>query len=148
MSNRKYTFKAREGSVLSDAQAQRYGIRIEQLMRTTGGKVTNEMVLEDAKNPRTPYHDYFEWDNKKAGEKWRLEQARTIIGSIIKVQVIKREKVESRAFMSVVDQNEGRVYVPISTVVETPDYKQQVITDTKRTISALLNLLNLIEKEL
>lgn len=36
-------------------------------------------VVAHAKNPKSSLHDCFEWDNSKAGEQWRLEQARRLI---------------------------------------------------------------------
>ena len=46
------------------------------------GRVTPQIVLEAAKNPKHVLHREFEWDNGKAAHRYRLDQARTIIASI------------------------------------------------------------------
>jgi hypothetical protein len=38
--------------------------------------VTPKEILEKAKDPKSPLHKYFEWDNSKAGEQYRIYQAR------------------------------------------------------------------------
>lgn len=38
-----------------------------------------EAVVEAAKSPSSRLHDYFDWDDEVAGEKWRKAQARTLI---------------------------------------------------------------------
>ena len=43
------------------------------------GRLTPEAVVEAARSPNSPLHDRFEWDNSKAGDCWRLEQARRLI---------------------------------------------------------------------
>lgn len=41
--------------------------------------LTVETVLLAAKNPGSILHEYFEWDNKKAGHEWRKQQARLLL---------------------------------------------------------------------
>lgn len=38
-----------------------------------------QAIVDFAKNPKTALHDYFEWDDKIAGNEFRLQQARRII---------------------------------------------------------------------
>ena len=46
------------------------------------GKITPDIVIEDAKSPESPLHEHFEWDlNKAALEAWR-DTARTLIRSV------------------------------------------------------------------
>ena len=60
--------------------------RLAKLEQLGGGKLKPEVVVEDAKDPKSPYHDLFEWDDSIAGHKYRIEQARLIIKTI-KVEV-------------------------------------------------------------
>lgn len=46
------------------------------------GTLTPELVVKDATSPKSPLHDYFEWDDDIAAHKFRLEQARTLIRSV------------------------------------------------------------------
>ena len=46
------------------------------------GHLTAEMVLNDARDPRSPLHDRFEWDDSTAAEAYRIIQARVLIKTI------------------------------------------------------------------
>ena len=46
------------------------------------GDLTPEIVVDEARPKGAPLHDRFEWDNKIAGEKYRLVQARDLIRSV------------------------------------------------------------------
>ena len=43
------------------------------------GVLSPEAVVKAAKNPRSPLHSHFEWDDNAASNMWRLEQARHLI---------------------------------------------------------------------
>lgn len=55
------------------------------------GKISPSELVEAARPKKSPIHDAFEWDNLKAGEQYRLLQARTWIR---KVEVIVEERPE------------------------------------------------------
>lgn len=44
--------------------------------------LTPEAVVEEAKNPESPLHHIFDWDDTVAAHKWRLQQARVLINEI------------------------------------------------------------------
>ncbi len=46
------------------------------------GRVTAERLVQAASDKRHPMHRDFMWDNAKAGHKYRIEQARSIISNI------------------------------------------------------------------
>ena len=60
----------------------------EELQRLyeANGELTAEGVVKEAKKKRSPLHGQFEWDDTKAGHKYRLVQARTLIRSV-KIEV-------------------------------------------------------------
>ncbi len=76
----KVRFVAKEGSGLSDSDARVLGERFMALGQA--GDLTAERVVEDARDPSSPTHPYFEWDDAKAAHQYRLGQARTYIASI------------------------------------------------------------------
>ena len=51
-------------------------------IRSTTGSITAIAVVDRAKSRRNPLHRVFEWDDTKAGEEWRLYQARNMIRSL------------------------------------------------------------------
>ena len=69
------------------------------------GKVTTELLLQEASNPGHPLHKRFEWDDSIAAHKWRLEQAAQIIRASKFVSFVKQgeaepTKVELRRWVS------------------------------------------------
>lgn len=127
MSQQVYQFKARKGSggglsgqmsrPKSGANAQLIGEQLERIVRKRG-KLTPLVVIDDAKATHSPLHQYFEWNDSVAGERFRVIQARELIASVYIVQPseVTTEPVISRAFVSV-DVNADAHYEPIATVL-------------------------------
>jgi hypothetical protein len=46
------------------------------------GRLTPRDLVEAARDPESPLHAVFEWDDDKAADDWRIEQARRLIRSI------------------------------------------------------------------
>jgi hypothetical protein len=61
------------------------GTHLEELRRQFKGEITPEDVLNDARNPNSPLHPFFEWDDNLAAEQFRLNQARALIRSVVAV---------------------------------------------------------------
>lgn len=62
---------------------------LRQLERDNG-RLDPQDVIEAAKNPKSPLHSHFEWDDSAAAAKYRLDQARVLIRSV-KIEVTERE---------------------------------------------------------
>lgn len=52
------------------------------------GEITPALIVEASKKKKSSLHGYFEWDNEKAADNWRFQQARYMI-NCIQVKVIK-----------------------------------------------------------
>lgn len=63
--------------------------RLRELEQATG-RLTPADVVADARDPASPLHGYFEWDDSVAGEKYREHQARALIRSV-KVEIMVRD---------------------------------------------------------
>lgn len=48
-----------------------------------GEDIKPDQILEKARDKKTELYKCFEWDDKKAAKRWRLEQAKNIIRSIV-----------------------------------------------------------------
>lgn len=134
-------YKSREGSPISDEQAKRYGTRIDKLMEENGGKIRPKNLIDDARDESSPLHEYFDWDDSQAGEKWRTWQARALLGYIKVVVKYDHTQKESRAYFNVnVDtgeedfNEEARAYVSIENVMSEPNYKKQLLAEAVREI--------------
>ena len=130
-------YKPARGSRLSDIQAQRYGERLEVLFEENDGIVTPDIVVDDARKEESPLHEYFDWDDAVAGDKWRKTQAGYLLRSIH--VVIKRDdgEEEDTRFtynVTVTEQDddeeepeERSVYVSVQTVLTDAEKRAQVI---------------------
>lgn len=54
------------------------------------GRLIPADVVDAARDPASPLHAHFEWDDSAAAEKYRLDQARTLIRSV-KIEVTVRD---------------------------------------------------------
>jgi len=51
-------------------------------LEDSDGTVTASRVVDAARDPNHPFHSRFEWDDTVASEKYRQQQARTLIRSV------------------------------------------------------------------
>ncbi|MEC7161962.1 MAG: hypothetical protein VXW57_09165, partial [Pseudomonadota bacterium] len=78
------------------------GAHLEMLRRRLKGEITPADVLADAKNPNSPLHPFFEWDEGAAAEQYRLQQARGLIRAVVAVYVSDdRPAVRQKAYIHV-----------------------------------------------
>lgn len=61
----------------------------EALLAEHDGQVGPQLLLDAARDPASPFHDFFEWDNDEAGERYRLAQASALLrrwkGTIVRL---------------------------------------------------------------
>src|SRR6185312_1813940 len=57
------------------------------LRKKQKGELTPGDVINDARDDRSPLHAFFEWDDGKAAEQHRLDQARGLIRAVVAVYV-------------------------------------------------------------
>jgi len=70
----------------------------------THGELTEEIVLKAARKVSSALHDYFEWDNTKAAEQYRLQQARAVIINVkVTVMASSGEEITKRVYASQYD---------------------------------------------
>lgn len=115
--------------------AQVAGEELERIRTRHNGRLEADMVVEASKKPTAPLHAAFEWDDKKAAQGFRLDQARYIIRSVT-VQI--DEQAESdpvRAFVSVV-RDDDRSYTSTAHALSDPELRQQVLQKALRELEA------------
>ena len=112
--------------------AQTIGEHLEELA-TPSGSITPEAVVNDARNPASPLHENFEWDDMEAAEPWREHTARNLIGSLVVVRVNETQVTGTvRAFVSVRDGDDKGVYAPIVYVMGNAEMRSQVLDRARR----------------
>lgn len=89
------------------------------------GQLTASKVLDEAKRKTSPLHPKFEWDDKKAGNNYRLMQARTLIrvAKIIDDDGEAQKLVHVPKVSTAIDKEMGRegFYKPVSVVAKRLD---------------------------
>ena len=92
-------FKARNGSPFLAKDAQKVGEELEKIK--SKGDLNPSNILESAKSKKSILHQYFDWDDTEAAEKWRISQARNITNHVIEIIVIKGKEHTHKAYFSV-----------------------------------------------
>lgn len=87
-------------------------------------------VVEVARDPSSPLHKYFEWNDGIAAEGYRLSQARSLVISV---------KIETptgpiRAFENIT-VNSSNYYVPISKIKKSSTLQEQVLENALRELT-------------
>lgn len=82
-------------------------LRLESIAEKHGGLLTPEAVVADAKNPKSPLHEHFEWDTKKAAAMHWLDTARMLIRSVKVVVVTDNSILSTVAYVRDTDLPPG-----------------------------------------
>ncbi len=138
-------FKAKKGATFGDEKAQLYGATLKDI-KDNNGKLTPNIVVEEASKKSSPIHDYFEWDNDKASDKFRLHQARLMINHIVEVVVVEGVRTEMKSFFNVTNTKEEKVYITLKEATTTPTYGIQVINDLIKNLEYTTNLMKMFKK--
>lgn len=129
-------YRAKPGAQFTDIQAQKYGDFMETL-EDDEGRITPGVLVAQSKDMKAPTHDFFEWNNRKAGNGYRLQQARHLLNHIIRVVVTMRGEEPVPAFINLRYQEpeeaeEVQVYVSSERVVASEELRKQVVAKALR----------------
>jgi hypothetical protein len=141
-------YKAAKGSPYSDRDAQIIGARLGVLERANSGELTPDLVLADAKSHSSPLHKYFDWDDTSAAVKYRRMQAGKLIRSITVEVKIANSREPMRGYLHVTNARKKNVFVSAATVVKTPSYVKQLVSEAREKIEELNRCLWLLESHM
>lgn len=91
-------YKFKTGATYKGINPQTAGDELERIRRANGGKLETHEVVRWAAEPDSPIHDAFTWDNERAAEAYRLDEARSLIRSVV---VVKEQGPPQPAFWNV-----------------------------------------------
>ena len=123
----KVKYEARTGSPFKKEMAQVYGERLEYIRTNNKNKITPVTIVTDAKSKSSPLHNYFEWNDRKASEEYRLQQARSLINHIVQLVVIEGVQSTQKSYFSVTNGGGKRVYVTLQKAATTKIYRIQLL---------------------
>lgn len=90
------------------------------------GSLTPRKVVDEARNESSPLHDYFDWDDSSAGEKYRLWQARQLIASV-RVEFHGKEQNGYFNARVTVEDEKDRAYFSIDKVASDEEIYKDVL---------------------
>lgn len=132
----KYVFRDAPLTIKNGAKAnpQKIGEALAKISASGAGSLTPSAVVDAARLPRHVLHPHFEWDDQKAAESWRLDQARILIRCI---HIEDEEAPEGRApaFISVT-QKSGVSYHTLAAVRESSDLQASILVAAERDLEA------------
>lgn len=79
------------------------------IYKSNNHKLTADVVLKKAKSKSHPLHSCFEWNNSKAAQAYRLNQARKIIACVVIEKMVGRKSVSVRAFLNIKQDEKGNL---------------------------------------
>ena len=98
--------------------------------------ITPENIVKSAEDNSLEIHKCFTWDNETAGEKWRMQEARQLISSIVIITEKEDEEIKYRAFESVVIDDQKQ-YKQIEKVLSDEELYSQIMADITHSINEL-----------
>jgi hypothetical protein len=151
MGKDKKLYQARKNSSLKESDAQLVGETLNEL-RDNNGYLKTESVVFAAKSKSSILNKYFEWNNNKSAEKFRLQQARNLISSVVEIVIIQEQEVAQRSFHSVQTikgedlESEGKVYVTIQDAIENEDYRKHLLNKIITTLENLTTTMKMFKE--
>ncbi|MFA6917027.1 MAG: hypothetical protein WC222_11560 [Parachlamydiales bacterium] len=92
-------------------------------------KLTPEVIVEESKNINAVLHNYFDWDNKKAAERWRLDQARHLINNV-EIEITCNDQTFTVGVFEIVDDT-GYSNIDTFSLSEIDTVRKTVLQDLK-----------------
>ncbi len=160
-------FAVRAGAPFRQKDADVIAPEILRLAQNRGDGITKEELLEAARPPRSRLHRYFDWDDKKAAEKWRLKQAGSMLRAFEVIYTVNREERRVNIVEYIVHREEPepvavgaddepevrpqrrgreaprshlrRSYVPITEVLSDAELSQQLVQRARRELQTFRN---------
>src|SRR5215831_18832577 len=99
--------------------------------------VDADLVWKSAKNPKSPIHKCWNWDEREAAEAHWRDRARDLIGklTIVRVHVTPGPSYSGRVFYNV-KVADRRGFISKEKILSDSDLKRQVILTTKRELES------------
>lgn len=82
------------------------------------GRLSTRNLVDDSKKKSAPLHDYFEWDDAKAADGYRLHQASNLIHSLI-IQEDEDAKEQQQVFYNI--KSVGSTYYSVDSIKSNAD---------------------------
>ena len=126
---------------------------LNTLAAANDGQLVAAHVLDAARDPTSPLHSYFDWDDNSAAEKFRLVQAGMLIRRV-KLHIVRSQQtgpnvIEVRAYHSLpTSRTTGDGYTPLVSMLGNDEAMQELYAAALADLEALkAKYANLVEFE-
>lgn len=103
-------------------------------LETLGDSYTPQQIVDFAKNPETELHKCFEWDDTKAAENWRKQQARYVCCSI---SIVTDETEQKQTAYRIIQHNtDKQSYQNVVVTVRNRDQYSELLQMAKRELNS------------
>ena len=127
-----------KGIFKADAQ------KVSEEIAEIGETVEPSEIVEKAKNENTELHKCFEWRDNVAAEKYRLHQARLLIGNLVFQVADEPTNQEPIRLMYKTKENEG--YKSINLIMEKPDEYKALLNRAYSELQAFKNKYKMLKE--
>jgi hypothetical protein len=118
-----------------DADPNVIGRSLAEIAAAHDGQLRPRDIVEQARAPRHPLHQYFEWNVEAAAQAHWLNTARALTRSVMIIDGKHPGEPPKRAWLSV-DDADGVSYHSIDTVLKSADLKLAVMRRAERNLRA------------
>jgi len=102
---------------------------------SNGGVQAKDFV--DASRPEdAPLHDQFEWNDSKAGEEWRIQQARVMMSSYT-IENNPNVRAVSHVIYELETGESERAYFTYATIQSRPELKKAFLKQLKKSVESM-----------
>lgn len=119
-------------------KAEIVGAECEKIEKRDGA-ITTTALVESARDDASEIHNLFEWDNEKAGEQWRLQQAKIVL-SCLKVTVKSENEDEParkiRAFINTNPERSQGTYINVEDALSDEELRAGVLLRAKKELTS------------
>lgn len=121
---------------------------ILELAKQNGDALTAEKVLTAARAKSSPLHQCFTWDDTKAGEQWRLLEARKLIKDVTVTYSIGKDKqVTVSRFVSLAsDRVGGNGFRDMNRVLSERDTRSELLKTALEELERLKNKYSMLQE--
>lgn len=107
-------------------------------IQSIGESASPQQILEKARDSATELHKCFEWDDTVAAEKYRLQQARQIVCSLVykKTEEEPKESPKIRVMQHIVSESG---YKPVKVIIQNQDEYTQLLMQAKTELNSFKN---------
>lgn len=124
---------AKWGTYKFNADAQKVAEEIAGI----GESATPRQIVDRATDKTSELHKCFTWDDKKAADKWRLQEARFVVCNLV-IEQKEPEAQPVRVFHRVgTTQDAG--YKRVEIIMQNPDEYQQLLKQAKAELISFTN---------